>query len=947
MISIENLIYFYNYGKKNEYKAIDNITLELPEKGIVALYGKSGSGKTTLLNCIGGLAETNHGKIHICGEDLSENTDYLRNKHIGYIFQNYNLIPHESVFENIAYTLKIAGIKNENTIKQLTYSALKSVGMEKYASRYPCTLSGGQQQRVAIARAIVKRPQIILADEPTGNLDKINTSLVMNILHEISKEQLVVLVTHDYEIVEKYSSLIVNISEGKVVDIKVNDRYSPDFPQESLGEKNRHLVETNHRVMTPFGTISYFGDLPEEPLNINIVREKEQFYLSINIEKTKFVDEACDYLNAASGAEYEQKNMLPKFINQVKEVPITDIDVSNIGKLFDFKSSIKNGFYSLRGTTRNNKVLRLCLSFMAIILVLITGFYGTALNEVLETKKKNNTNVFYAYVPDQELLCEIINSTENETSGIDSIVFSNSSYCGDDIFNIKILQPESSQVEYSEDISNISFHAAQLKEELSEDFKLVSGNRELIDVKDVLITSAVADYIIDNSKISYISSYDVLIGLSGESITNEDGFKIVGVVKSDEFSVYRNQHYFANKIFKKVYSCGISTDDKYNYELSPGKVIIRISDNIHGDNPKEGQSISLNGIPLEVSKVINVKYSYEDWLNDNSINKALNDGQYSEYEYLDYYYHEYMDYVTYCSNNKGVVEYDKYKELILNGCIEAWYASVTELTGNYDYYYASCFKKDYGYYPNDSELEASYFYYDSYDTILDAYLANEDDIYNKSCEYMLNKQDYEACGIAIGNTTGYGLEKVSNIEYCVIHSNNTKLTEKYLSDILSDKKPSPDWRRTYITPQYLYSLALANEKGAIISSLTVYLIMIALMSLCIYMLMKGIVNSRVRTIGLCRSIGVKSKNIKFSFVLEILITVMFTSVIGYTVTSFVLWCLQSGKYASIISDVIYYPLWLGIILLLFIITISMVVGMIPMIMLLRKSPSEILSKYDI
>ena len=193
MIRINGLHKFFNKGKQNEIHVINDVTLDFPEKGMVAIFGRSGCGKTTLLNAIGGLTEYSSGRITIAGSDLSSSTDQIRNRYIGYVFQNYNLNGQESSYENVAAALRLCGMKDEEEINQRVTAALRNVGMEKFAKRAPDTLSGGQQQRIAIARAIVKNPRIILADEPTGNLDEANTVMIMDLLKAISKDHLVLL----------------------------------------------------------------------------------------------------------------------------------------------------------------------------------------------------------------------------------------------------------------------------------------------------------------------------------------------------------------------------------------------------------------------------------------------------------------------------------------------------------------------------------------------------------------------------------------------------------------------------------------------------------------------------------------------------------------------------------------------------------------------------------
>ena len=189
MIIIDKLNKYYNKGRKNQIHVINNTSIELPDKGMVALLGPSGCGKTTLLNAIGGLDKVNKGKIYIDNKKITKRcanqVDKIRNLKIGYIFQDYKLLDNMSVYDNVAIVLKMIGIKNKKEVKKRVEYILERLGIYRYRHR-PCSmLSGGERQRVGIARALVKNPDIILADEPTGNLDSKNTIEIMNIIKTI------------------------------------------------------------------------------------------------------------------------------------------------------------------------------------------------------------------------------------------------------------------------------------------------------------------------------------------------------------------------------------------------------------------------------------------------------------------------------------------------------------------------------------------------------------------------------------------------------------------------------------------------------------------------------------------------------------------------------------------------------------------------------------------
>ena len=223
MVRIESLRKIYNKGSRNAVTAVNNFSLELPNNGMVAIFGRSGCGKTTLLNLIGGLDMADSGNVYIEGSAIGPFEDDVRNRNIGFIFQNYYLAESLTVEENVAASLRLCGLSNEEEIAERTYTALKAVGLERFRRRLPQNLSGGQQQRVAIARAIVKRPKIILADEPTGNLDEENTVMVMDLLKEISKTTLVVLVTHEQNLVNFYCDRVIEMLDGQMVGEFVNN----------------------------------------------------------------------------------------------------------------------------------------------------------------------------------------------------------------------------------------------------------------------------------------------------------------------------------------------------------------------------------------------------------------------------------------------------------------------------------------------------------------------------------------------------------------------------------------------------------------------------------------------------------------------------------------------------------------------------------------------------
>ncbi|MBU3877237.1 ABC transporter ATP-binding protein [Faecalicatena sp. AGMB00832] len=208
------------YGKgETEVRALDGVDLQIERGTFVAIVGTSGSGKSTLLNMLGGLDRPTSGKVTIAGEELSKLSDeqltVFRRKRIGFIFQNYNLIPTLNVWENIIFPITLDGQKPD---KKFIMNVAKMLGLDGKLDSLPNNLSGGQQQRVAIARALASKPAIVLADEPTGNLDTRTSDNVVGLLKTTSREfhQTVVMITHNPEIAQM-ADYIVRIEDGKIV----------------------------------------------------------------------------------------------------------------------------------------------------------------------------------------------------------------------------------------------------------------------------------------------------------------------------------------------------------------------------------------------------------------------------------------------------------------------------------------------------------------------------------------------------------------------------------------------------------------------------------------------------------------------------------------------------------------------------------------------------------
>lgn len=301
MVKLENVNKYFNRRKKNEIHVINNTSLELENKGLVALLGPSGCGKTTLLNVIGGLDKVNKGRVYVNGQKITGRRagkiDSIRTLNIGYIFQNYNLVDNMTVFDNVAIALKMVGVRDKKEIEEKVNYVLEKVGMYRYRNRYADMLSGGERQRVGIARAIVKNPAVVIADEPTGNLDSRNTLEVMNIIKALSQDKLVILVTHEEELAEFYASRIIRIKDGQVVSDIIND-HAGDLDYRIENKIYLRDIRDHKRLRTANYNIDFYNENNGE-INLDIVVKNGNIYIQAKNQNTRL-----EVIDDNSGIEF-------------------------------------------------------------------------------------------------------------------------------------------------------------------------------------------------------------------------------------------------------------------------------------------------------------------------------------------------------------------------------------------------------------------------------------------------------------------------------------------------------------------------------------------------------------------------------------------------------------------------------------------------------------------
>lgn len=365
MLKLENITKIYE-GKNFKQIALNDVTLAFRNNEFVSILGPSGSGKTTLLNIIGGLDKYTYGNLIIDGVSTRKykerDWNNYRSKKVGFIFQSYNLINHQTVLSNVLLSLNIAGKPKKESIK-LAKKVLKDVGLQNYIKKKPKELSGGQMQRVAIARALVTNPDIILCDEPTGALDSQTSIQIMELLKEISKEKLVIMVTHNVTLANKYSDRIIALNDGVITydtspyevenyslkKIKNKRKTMNKFTSLSLSFNNL-LTKKSRTLLTSFaGSIGIIGIA----LVLSLSKGTQKY---INkIEKNTFskypisiMESYIDYQNMFDKEKESCKNGSICSINDLTNNVVNDNKINSISK---FSNILKQNYENINNYT--------------------------------------------------------------------------------------------------------------------------------------------------------------------------------------------------------------------------------------------------------------------------------------------------------------------------------------------------------------------------------------------------------------------------------------------------------------------------------------------------------------------------------------------------------------------------------------------------------------------
>lgn len=827
MISIKNVHKYFNRRKNNEIHVINGTTLDFPNTGLVCLLGASGSGKTTLLNVIGGLDKIDSGEINFKDYTIKKykasKWDYIRNRYFGYIFQNYILLQDLTVYQNLELVLKILNIDKDEIDQRIDY-ALDAVGMLKFKKRKPTQLSGGQQQRVAIARALVKSPDAIIADEPTGNLDEKNTTQIMNIIKKLSKECLVILVTHERRLAEFYGDRIIEISDGKVIkDVEVTS--SNDFQE--IDNHNIYLqdLEKEEAIANDLN-IKYFYKENRAKLDLNIIFKDNTFYIHSpkdNI-KIKFLDRSSEIKVIDSKKPVISKQNIEEFDYHLPKLAYKSTKETSAIKFID---SLKMAFRQLASLRRSQKLLFIVM-FLSTIMVTV-GFI----------------NLFSAsYVSENDFLYfnrNIVATTHAEYNQIESSLTENEKIIAApdtrvvNFLNNGYFNQKKNQISLRH-ITEYSSTNSLLPIEYVDSPKLIHGKLPTKN-NEAVMDKYLVDYYLKNGQVisAGIKYPEQFIGLKFSTSQDykpeesTDAFTIVGIIDNKNPNIYIKE-----AMYKSLF---IQDRLPFFAEAKPNDLLdVDVFYSVDEEGELTLSPINLSELNIKDNQILVNSTFYEFNVKGRNSNKI----PFNNTEL------EVVGVVFTTPKNFAYIDQIFFTDKIINDA--------------YDYYVKTSYK------------------------------SNSMVIYSKDMKTLLEKLE----------------------------------TSKVKASSLYDREYDRIRLET-MNPE------LVITSIVILSASLVFL----------YFLIRSSMMSRIYQIGVYRALGIKKLNIYKIFFTEILVITLITAALGLFAVSVVV-----NKTNEII-DVIHYPWYIAPVTILFMLVVNGVVGLLPINTLLRLTPSQILSKYDI
>ncbi len=915
MIKVSHLNKYYHAKKSNQLHVLNDINLELPDVGFITILGPSGSGKTTLLNVLGGL-DSFQGEITYDQKNIRNysmhSMDKMRKESIGYVFQNYNLLTDLSIYENLRIALEVIDITDKEEVDKRIEHALKAVGLYKFRKKLASSLSGGQMQRVSIARALVKHSKIIIADEPTGNLDSDNSLEVMNILKKISSYSLVLLVTHDQQLAEFYSDRIIEIKDGSIVTQR-------DATQNSLLAQTRNTIYLKdlEKVEGESEKVKYTFYLEDakEDLQLTIVEHNHQFYLSSNQKIKLLVDSPLKLVDD----HYKEK--------KIDTMEHFSYDTSWYKDKKNYNFFRKCGEYflsSLKGffhTRRKEKFFHTIFFLMGVILSFINISYAslTFVDDSYYIYDKDLYSVKEVYEDDFE--------REKYLNVIKTSVLEG---------NIDHFYPAYSNCSLYYDFSLNSFehvqgmlNTASWDQNILKDGDLLCG-RVATKKNEIVLGKKLADRIMDAVHNDQFTFQHLLNWeLTNSNYYPETGeeknhtLKIVGVTKKDSSAIYGIQdknHFWYSKSddpikMSQTVEVGYSLYEQGNYRI------------LYGDDLSSSDSTPYYLLNFDTLTALEKSLSMEELFSQyESKEFTSTNGEATTFHLKGI-----------CQGNQKYLS----SQYLVN---DARYVSkeksslVSYLANSLQYKILE--GKDVS-----SPFECLVSIYSNYQ-IGDKIGSNQEiEVVGK---YLIDQETYP---FYYGLTAAALMNDLTfeYLQYC-----EDGFLENRVPFYFSTSHPA-ELKKSLAKLEYTmqncyqiqYSLDLHYQQRAqnyLIPIIAVFLLIIVIY---IYFTMRSKMIHDIYSIGVYRSLGFSKWRILLKYAIDIFVIGLFTSSIGYLLTSFI--------YDAIIYQFVSFGFSLPLVfkagssyLILFASWLAnLMIGLIPVYLLMRKTPSEIIAKYDI
>ena len=909
MIKVSNINKYFNKKKNNEIHVLNNIDLELPDTGLITILGQSGSGKTTLLNVLGGLDKFTGQIVYdnkIINNYKMHEIDALRKEQIGYVFQNYNLLTDISVYDNLRVALEVIDITNQEEVDKRIEYALKAVGLYKFRKKLASALSGGQMQRVSIARALVKHSKIIIADEPTGNLDSDNSIEVMNILKKISKYSLVLLVTHDQQLAEFYSDRIIEIKDGQII----NNRESNQGPLLTQTRNTIYLKDLQ-KVNGESGKIKYTLYLEDDidDLEFTIVQHNNQFYLKSN-QKVKMLSDTPlklvdDHYKEKKINEIEDYNYDTSWFKDQKN--------SNwIKKVFE---NIKTSLISFFQTRKKEKFFHAIFFLIGIVLAFVNISYVNYIavddssffydNEVYGVKEKENIDYDATF---DCIAYDFAIKRAVENGYIDNFYQTRYYHSLDFTFTIN-----------SFNIKRINVNTSIWDQELVKNDSLICGRMANND-SEIVIGKNTADIMlkaIGEKKVKYEHLLNINVG-------EIDKKNIVGIVDRESQAAYTVLNYDGLLVsygmgvtqIGPIVERGYYLYEKDNYEIVFGSDL--------NENDNDGYLFNINCIDIEDKGLdypaLFEKYKTKTFTSIGGQEKTFNLKGLCRKKENSYLSSEFI------VNDKEFISLeDSNLYTFDNGNVDYKIVEGTDITKPFECLVSAYSKCKVG----------------------DKLGENEDLVVVG--KYLLNQETYP---FIYGLSSSVLSSKITN---SYVHYSENKNVSNFGNNFYFSTKNYSALEKlftsygftimnSYDVQYYINFQYIAQTKQMLIPMM---IVLIAVTIIYIYFTMRSKMIHDIYSIGVYRSLGLSRWKMIVKYMIEIIVITTFTSFIGYLFVSLFYEYIAS-KFALLGSGMpLLFSYGSTYLILVGLFLANILIGLIPVFNLMRKTPSEIISKYDI